>query len=102
MTDSEKKPSDVLAAIEKDVPKTATVHCPLKSMQPRYILKGCLNGCEHYSGLGYLTDSETMPINDRVTGEKIGDRPIRWHEKYLIRCAAPMTRRCSNIEIVEE
>ena len=102
MISSEKNQSDVLIAVEKEVPETATVHCPLKNMQPRYILKGCLNGCEYYSGLGYLTDSETMPIKDRVTGEEIGVRQIKWHEKYLIRCAAPMTRRCANIEIVEE
>jgi len=101
MTNSEKKPSDVIKANENEIPKTATVCCPLKSMQPRYIVKGCLK-CIHYQGLGYLTDSETMPVKDRVTGKEIGERPIRWHEKYVIRCAAPMTRRCGNIEIVEE
>jgi len=101
MTNSEKSPEDILTAVESEVPKTATVHCPLKRMQPRYIVKGCLS-CEHYQGLGYLTDSETMPVNDRVTGARIGERPIQWHEKYVIRCAAPMTRRCGNIEIVEE
>ena len=101
MTNSEKTPSDIIIANENDIPKTATVHCPLKRMQPRYVVKGCL-GCVHYQGLGYLTDSETMPVSDRVTGERLGERPIQWHEKYIIRCAAPMTRRCGNIEIVEE
>jgi len=67
MTNSEKKPSDVLIGIEDQIPQTATVHCPLKRMQPRYIVKGCLS-CDHYQGLGYLTDSETMPVKDMVTG----------------------------------
>ena len=84
-----------------NIPETATVSCPEKSMQQRYIVKGCLN-CDYYEGTALLTDAIEMDIKDRVTGEAKGKRPIQWHEKNMIKCAYPMTRRCQNMAIVEE
>ena len=85
----------------KDIPLTVTACCPLKAFNNRYLHKGCLN-CEYFGGVRLLCDAEEIAIKDIATGEVIGTRPLQWHEKYMIVCACPTTRRCSNIEIVEE
>lgn len=78
-----------------------TVSCPEKSMQQRYIKKGCVK-CSYFHGVSLLTDAVEVDVKDRLTGEVTGKRPIYWHEKYLVKCAYPMTRRLANMSIVEE
>lgn len=90
-----------LALIENKTPETVTVACPLKGFQQRYVIKGCMN-CEYYKGIAMLTDAIEMPINDPVTKMAKGMRPIHWHEKFMIRCACPTTRRCANMAIAED
>jgi len=90
-----------LSHIEHIIPATVTVSCPIKQFQQRYVKVGCMN-CDFYAGIAMLTDATEMPIRERVTGKEIGLRPIHWHEKYMVRCAYPMTRRCTNISIVED
>jgi len=90
-----------LQKVTIELPETVTVSCPLKSFQQRYVKRGCL-ACEYHKGFAMLTDAEEMPVKDRVTGKEIGMRLIQWHEKYMVRCAYPMTRRCANIAIVED
>ena len=84
-----------------NIPETVTVSCPMKSMQQRYIVKGCLS-CGDYKGIALLTDATEMDIKDRVTGEVKGKRPIQWHEKHIVRCSFPMSRRCSDMSVVED
>ena len=84
-----------------DIPETVTVSCPMKRFQQRYIVKGCLK-CEHYKGIDTLTESIETDATDNVTKKVIGRRKLAWHERFVIRCAFPMTRRCANITIVED
>ena len=84
-----------------DIPLTVTASCPIKGFKQRYIHKGCLK-CEYYKGIAILTESEAVYKKDEETGEQILVRLLEWHERFLIRCAWPTTRRCSNIEIVED
>lgn len=86
---------------EIDVPTSTAVSCPLKQFKQRYLHKGCFK-CEYFKGVASLTDATEMNIKDPVTSEATGTRPIYWHEKNMIRCAFPMTRRCSDISVVEE
>ena len=84
-----------------DIPTTVTTSCPIKQFKQRYIHKGCMK-CEYFKGIAMLTDADEMDVKDRVTGDITGKRPIQWHEKYMVRCAFPMTRRCSDMSIVDE
>lgn len=88
-----------LANIE--IPASVTVSCPDRRFQQRYLHKGCLQ-CEHFKGVTALTDAFEKEVKDQVTGIVLRMRPIEWHEKYMIRCSFAMTRRCSNMAIVEE
>jgi len=87
--------------ITNEMPETVTVSCPLKRFQQRYVSKGCFN-CEFYKGTAPLTDALETEVKDKVTGVVKGTRPLAWHEKNMIVCAYPMTRRCANMAIVEE
>ena len=91
----------ILEMAPKDIPETVTVCCPLKGFKNRYLHKGCLN-CDYFGGVRLLCDAEEISIKNPVSGEVTGTRPLGWHEKYMIVCACPTTRRCSNIEIIEE
>jgi len=91
----------ILRMAPKDIPETVTVCCPLKAFKNRYLHKGCLK-CEHFGGVRLLCDAEEIAIRDPASGDVIGKRKLGWHEKYMIVCACPTTRRCSNIEIIEE
>ena len=87
--------------MDLDIPTTTTTSCPDKGFKQRYIHLGCIK-CEYFKGYAELTKSTEIDIKDRVTGNITGKRPIQWHEKYMIRCAFPMTRRCSDMSIVDE
>ena len=87
--------------MELNAPQTVTTSCPAKEFRQRYIMVGCIN-CEHFKGTALLTSADEMDIKDHVTGKFKGKRPIQWQEKHVIRCAYPMTRRCSDISIVED
>lgn len=87
--------------LEKDIPDTATCACPLKRFQQRYLVKGCLN-CEYFKGVSLMTEANEVEIKEPLTGIVKGLRKIEWHEKYMIRCAFPTSRRCNNISVVEE
>ena len=91
----------ILNMTAKDIPETVTAHCPLKAFQPRYLHKGCLH-CDHFGGVKLMCDAEEIAVKNPVSGEVIGTRKLGWHEKYMIVCGCPTTRRCGNIEIVEE
>lgn len=84
-----------------EVPTSVTVSCPIKNFKQRYLHKGCMN-CEYFKGITALTDAIEKEVKDPVTGIVLKMRPIEWHEKYMIRCSFPMTRRCSNMAIVED
>jgi len=87
--------------ITNDVPETVTVSCPLKKFQQRYICKGCFK-CEFFKGVTPLTNALETEVRDKVTGVTTGMRLLEWHEKNMIICAYPMTRRCANMSIVED
>ncbi len=84
-----------------DLPTTTTTSCPDKGFQQRYIHLGCLK-CDYFKGFAELTSAIEIDIKDRVTGEVKGKRPVLWHEKFMIRCTFPMTRRCTDMSIVED
>ena len=85
-----------------NIPDTVTVSCPLKNFQQRYLNKGCVSCSEFFKGIAPLTEANEIEVKDKVTGKLLGTRPIYWHEKFMIRCAYPMTRCCANMAIVEE
>jgi len=84
-----------------EIPTSVTAHCPIKNFRPRYLHMGCVK-CEYFKGIQALTDAIDMEVKDPVTGIVTGMRPIEWHEKFMIRCAFPITRRCSNMAIAED
>ena len=84
-----------------DIPTTVTVSCPMKQFKQRYLHKGCLE-CEYFKGIALLTEAEEIDVKDPISGEIKGKRPIQWQEKHVIRCAFPMTRRCSDMSVVDE
>ena len=84
-----------------EIPETAITSCPLKGFAQRYIVKSCAD-CEYFQGTALLTDAIEVDTKDKVTGEKTGKRPIRWHERNMIRCAYPMTRRCFDLHVIED
>ena len=83
------------------IPTTVTTSCPMKEFKQRYLIKGCLK-CEYFKGVDILTKAEEVDTKDPVTGKVTGKRSLGWHEKNVIRCAFPMTRRCFDLSVVEE
>ena len=83
------------------IPAGVTVACPVKNFQQRYLRTGCLS-CEYFKGTKLLTDAEEMPVRNPFTSAVTGSRPIKWHEKNMIVCTFPMTRRCSDMSVAEE
>jgi len=84
-----------------EIPPEVTVSCPEKRFQQRYLNKGCFN-CDYFKGVEILTSALEKETKDSVTGAVTGSRELGWHERFMIRCSFPMTRRCSNMAIVEE
>jgi len=84
-----------------NIPDTVTVSCPIKEFRQRYVIKGCTN-CEYFTGVSEMTNADELDLKDPITGQVVGKRPINWHEKYVIRCAFPMTRRCADMSVAED
>lgn len=87
--------------ITNKIPETVTVSCPLKQFQQRYIVKGC-GSCEFFKDFAILTTALETEVKDSKTGIVTGTRALAWHERFMIVCAYPMTRRCANVEVIDE
>lgn len=86
----------ILDMKNEDIPKTVTVCCPLEGNNSVYLHDYCLE-CDHFLGVRIMVDAEEIEKKHPISGEVIGMRPLNWHERFMIVCAAPRTRRCSNV-----
>jgi len=83
-----------------DIPDNVTTCCPLESFRSRSLVEACVK-CDFFAGVNVMCPTNEIEKKDPVSGAVIGVRPIMWHEKYMLVCKAPMTRRCHAVETVE-
>ena len=91
----------MLEIVDVEIDKEAIIPCPDREFKGRRAYVSCPN-CIGFRGVILISESDIMDIKDKTTLAVIGVRPIRWDEKYAIRCSFPMDRRTKIVEVIEE